>query len=121
LKAVDLKKTVEAGAANVELATVTIRGVREGSTPISLSSDTFDDDLGQSISRSLTGGIFSVGSAQTSGQQVPEPVSAAQTTGPESSEQSPVMPTQTVASLSLTPIIGLCIGLFLILGLKRDL
>jgi PKD repeat protein len=56
ISAVDLNKSVQAGALNVLLATITLRGIDSGSTPIVLSGVTMDADGGGVITPVLLEG-----------------------------------------------------------------
>lgn len=63
LSALDLGKSVQEGSGKVELATVTFQGDNVGSTIIHVYHDTFDDDSGNVIARTLYDGMLIVGDA----------------------------------------------------------
>ena len=60
LTAADLAGIVQPGATNIELATVTIRGMGSGSTNVSITVTKLDDDNGLPINPTITVGSVSV-------------------------------------------------------------
>jgi len=67
LKAVDFAGVIESGATNVTLATLTLQGLKKGSTDIQISVNILDDDFGYPITVTPVDGTFSVKKAPGSG------------------------------------------------------
>lgn len=61
LKACDLNDMVQAGATNVELATLTINGLSVGTTDFVFTGQNFDNESGGNINISFTSGSVTVG------------------------------------------------------------
>ena len=60
IRAVDTAGLVQAGATNVLLATLNIRGLLEGTTSVNISVTSLDDDLGNLIQTTVTPGSLAV-------------------------------------------------------------
>jgi len=101
IKAVDLYDQVGAGATNINLATLTIRGDKEGTTDIIITVTKIDDDNGNPINPSTDPGHLIVGPTPT-----PTP-----TVTPTPSPSPTPTPTPTP-----TPVLGECIFPRLIAG-----
>jgi hypothetical protein len=103
LSALDLSKSIQDGSGKIELATVTFQGSRKGSTIIHMYHDTFDDDAGNSIARTLYDGTLIVGDA-TPATTMPTTVSAQSTQASQASQPAtgestePVRETKTAAT-----------------------
>ena len=67
IDAVDLSDQIQTGATDVPLGTVIIRGLKGGSTPIQITVNEFDDDLGNPVSPTVEPGTFSVVVVQPAG------------------------------------------------------
>jgi hypothetical protein len=120
LMAVDLGKKVQPGAKNIELATITIEGLKQGSSYLHLSRDKFDDDNDNPIMRILTDGSFTVGNAPVA-TYVATPVVTAQVQGTPPANPAPAVsiarPTtkKTYAgSGAVVPVIGILLGIIII-------
>jgi hypothetical protein len=61
MKAVDLDHEIEAGATDIELGTVTIRGDAQGTCAVTVTIDRVDDDDGNPMSCSASAGALTVG------------------------------------------------------------
>lgn len=72
LLAVDLQKQVQAGAAGVPLATLTIAGLRDGSTTVSAMVNLMNDDTEVTMLPAISSGTISVGGSGGAQQPVPE-------------------------------------------------
>jgi hypothetical protein len=91
IKAVDLQRGMEKNAGSTILATITLKGMNPGSTPLVLSDLVFDDDDGNQITPSMTnssimvsasGAAASGGSAAGGGGGGSITISAAAVTSP---------------------------------------
>ncbi|MBN1432195.1 MAG: hypothetical protein JW931_05440 [Methanomicrobiaceae archaeon] len=60
LKAADLSNEVQAGATDIELATITVRGLYPGTTGFVFTSPNFDDESGSNMDVSFISGSFTV-------------------------------------------------------------
>jgi hypothetical protein len=60
VKASDVNHLVETGAANITLATITVRGLSPGETGLVLSRTNVDDDNGFDIPHTLMNGNLTV-------------------------------------------------------------
>jgi PKD repeat protein len=61
VKASDVNRLVETGAANITLATITVKGLSPGGTSLVLSNANVDDDNGYDIPHTLANGNLTVG------------------------------------------------------------
>lgn len=61
ISAIDLTKTVQSGSRNIELATITVQGVHQGSTILHLQKEIIDDDYGHQIKPAFVDGTVMVG------------------------------------------------------------
>jgi hypothetical protein len=93
LMAVDLGNAIRSGSKNVELAKITVKGLKKGSTIIHLHRDRFDDHKENSIKRTLIDSTFTVGDA---------PV-ATRVATPSLSPQIPSTPIATIAAMTSPP------------------
>lgn len=119
LKALDAEKAIQAGAKNIELATITVQGQKPGSTYLHLHNDVVDGDTGGAIPRTLIDGSFTVGNAQpvtyVPTQAPADPDVGADNPEPVSVPDAPVQPTTKVtyaASGALVPVMGIILGIF---------
>ncbi len=124
LMAVDLGYNVQSGAKNVELATITIEGLKEGSTYLHLHRDRFDDHKENSIERALIDGSFTVGNAPVATYK-PTVAPASQIQGISTSGPAPVVPTAAAYATPkvlyspigpIIPIIGLILCILICAG-----
>jgi PKD repeat protein len=60
IKATDMNEQVQAGATNINLATVTIQGLKGGSTPVTLTLNKMNDDDDALLSPTIVSGTFTV-------------------------------------------------------------
>lgn len=67
LKAVDLGGAVESGASNIVLATLTLQGIKRGTTDIQISVTILDDDSGYPITTDIVNGALTVKKASGGG------------------------------------------------------
>jgi hypothetical protein len=67
ISAVDLNNQVQPGAANVTLATITLQGLSDGSTPLQITANEIDDDSGNMITPVIQPGSFAVTVPQPEG------------------------------------------------------
>jgi len=121
IRAVDLKKSVQPGAKNIELATITFEGQKKGSTYLHLSRDQFDDDKGNPIPHTLVDGSFTVGDAPVATYKPsPEPTLPAPTTLASTlAGATPPGPARKVtysATSTVVPVIGIIMGIVMISG-----
>ena len=105
--AVDLPKSVEAGATNVTLCTFTIAGVTTGSTAVDLSIGELTDDDGDPIDATISNAVVTVGSVAPTPTSTPTPT-ATPTASPTATPTSTptVTPTPGVADFSGSPRSG---------------
>jgi hypothetical protein len=123
LKAIDGKKEIQAGAKNIELATITLQGVNPGSTSLHLHNEVVDSDTKGHIPRVLVDGGLTVGTSQAAVNQLTATMTPpAVISNPENSVPdgvSPVDPGVTpkvtyVASGTFIPVIGVLLGILII-------
>jgi PKD repeat protein len=69
LKALDGNRQIEAGATDVVLATLTVKGKQTGNTSFTLGIDRLDDDNGEAINATLDIGTLEVGMTSVPGQE----------------------------------------------------
>lgn len=119
LSVVDLGKNIQTGAKNIELATVTFQGTSAGSTIIHISHDTFDDDLGDIMGRTLYDGALVVGDAEP---PVMPTVSATTTSNKAVTEQTPDSTTRAAPLATCASLLAVVAGilLFAVRPFKRD-
>jgi PKD repeat protein len=69
LKVLDGNSQIEAGASDVVLATLTVKGKQTGNTSFTLGIDRLDDDNGEAINATLEIGTLEVGMTSVPGQE----------------------------------------------------
>ena len=82
IKAADLGEDVDAGATNIPVATIRIRGDTSGSTPVTVTINQMSDDLGSNLFPTLSPGSFIV--------NVPPPAPVAAFTASPQSGNAPL-------------------------------
>jgi len=60
IKAVDLHEQVQSGASDIPLAAITLKGLKAGSTPVTITLNKMNDDPGALIQPAITSGTFTV-------------------------------------------------------------
>jgi len=118
LMAVDLKKSVQPGAKNIELATITVEGLKKGSTYLHMQRDKFDDDADNPITRSLADGSFTVGDVPVATYVLTTAVTPQATVSgnptPEVTGQLPARKATYAATGPVVPVTGIIMSVIII-------
>jgi PKD repeat protein len=73
LKAADLEEKVQAGSTNINLASITIKGLKGGTTPVTLTITSLEADTENQIPSTIQSGTFTVNVTNPSAVPVPLP------------------------------------------------